>query len=73
MGSMGDVRFFQVIGWSFSEIGGPQDDMKKRKGWGLKNFDALKIMFNVRSVSFGAKREFYERVAVPTVTFGAEK
>ena len=43
-----------------------------RKGGGLKSFDAVKIIFNVRSVSSGAKRKFYERMVVPTVTFGAE-
>ena len=43
-----------------------------RKGERLKSFDAVKIMFKVRSVSSVAKREFYERVVVPKVTFVAE-
>ena len=38
----------------------------------LTIFDAMKMMFNVRSISLGVKAALYERVVVPTVTFGAE-
>ena len=43
-----------------------------RVGEVLEAFGASKIMFNVRSVSLGVKRKLYERMVLPTVTYGAE-
>ena len=43
-----------------------------RVGQGLKNFDALKMMFNVTSVCLGVKRELDEIVVVSTLMYGAE-
>ena len=46
--------------------------MNTRVGEDLKTCDTMKSMFNIDSVSLGVKRELYERVVVPTVTYGAE-
>ena len=43
-----------------------------RVGEGLKTFGALKMLFNVKSVSFGMTRDMFEGVLVPTVTHEAE-
>ena len=57
------VSSFKYSGYYFSKDRGPQEDVKMRVDEGLKVFGAIKIMFNVRSLSFCVKREFYERVA----------
>ena len=44
----------------------------KRLGEGLKTFGALQVVRNVRSVGLSVKREVYERVQVPTVTYVAD-
>ena len=41
-------------------------------GEGLRTFRAIKRMFDDRSVSLAVKRELFERVVIPTVTYGAQ-
>ena len=65
------VSSFKYLGSCFSKDEGPHEDVKMTVGEGLKTFGALNMMFTVRSVSFGAKRQLYERVVVPTVPYGA--
>ena len=43
-----------------------------RVGEGLKPFGLMEMIFNVKNVSLGVKRELYERVVRQTVTYGAE-
>lgn len=54
------------------EPGEQQEDERKRVGDGLRALGAMKMMFNVESVSFGMKRALYEILIVPTVIYGAE-
>ena len=53
------------MGSYFSRDGGAPEYFIMRVGEGLKTFDALKMMFNVRNVSLGVKWELHERVVVP--------
>ena len=46
--------------------------MKIRVGDALKTFVAMSMMFNIRSVSLGVKRDFYEGGVVATVTYAVE-
>ena len=43
--------------------------MKIRVDDGIETIDGIQPMFIVRSVSLGVKREFCEKVIVPTVTY----
>ena len=61
---------FKYLGSCFSNYGVLQEDVKMR---GIKTFAELKILFDVRSVGLGVKRELCEIRVVPTVTHGAEK
>ena len=45
------VGSFKFLGSCYNKDGGLQDDVKNRVGERLKYSDAMKIMFNVRSVS----------------------
>ena len=56
----------------FDEDRGPQEDVKMRVGEGLKTFGQLKMTLNTRSVSLCRKRELYEGVAAPMVTYGTD-
>ena len=66
------VNTFKFLGICFTVDRGAQQDMEKRVGEGVSTFGAVKMMFNVRSVSLGVKREVHGRVVVPTVTYGTE-
>ena len=39
------------LGWCFSDDGGQQDDARMKIGDGLKDFGAMKLIFDVSSVS----------------------
>ena len=47
-------------------------DVEIRVGEGLKIFGGMKMMFIVRSVSLGMKKELYKRMVKSTVTYEVE-
>ena len=65
------VTSFKYLESCFNKDGALQEDVKMRVGEGLETFGVIK-MFNIRSVSLGVKREYYERVVVSTVTYETE-
>ena len=62
----------KYLGSCFSKKGGPQKDLKIRVSVGLKGSGAMKLTFYVWSLSLDMKRELYEKVVVPTVTYEAD-
>ena len=52
---------------------GPQYDVKMRVGEGLTIFTAMKVMFTVSRVSLVVKRELFEIMVAPLVTFGVDR
>ena len=51
---------------------GLQENVEKRVDEDFKTCGALKVMFHVRKVRFGVKKNLNERVMVPTVMCEAE-
>ena len=67
------VIYFKFFGSCFSRNIGLQEKEKYWMSRALKTFGAIKMMFRVRSVSLGVKREFlYEREVLSLVTYAAE-
>ena len=62
---------FKYLESFFNKIGGPQEDLQLKVDEGLKAFDTMETMFNVRSISLDVEGLVW-RVVVPTVTYGAE-
>ena len=66
------VSSSKYSGSCFSKDRGPQENVKKRVGEGLKIFGAMKVILIVKTVSSGERKECYGRVVVPAVTYGAQ-
>ena len=52
--------------------GSPKEDVRMRVGEGPKTISAMKMLFIARGVSSGVKKKLFERVVLPTLTYGAE-
>ena len=67
-----DEDSFKSLGSILSKNGGVVEDVTSRVNEGAKVSGALSRIWKVGSFGIGVKRMMYERIVVPTVTYGAE-
>ena len=67
-----EVSHFKYLGSIIAANGGVEEDVCQRVNEGCKVWGAMKGVMKSRGLGMNVKRELYERVVVPTVTYGSE-
>ena len=67
-----EVDQFQYLGSINAADGGAEADVHRRVNKGCKVLGAMKGVMKNRGLGMGVKRVLYEKVIVPTVTYGSE-
>ena len=67
-----EVNPFKYLGSIVSADGGMEADVCNRINEGCKMFGSMKCLMKNRGLGMNVKKILYERVVVPTVTYGSE-